>query len=139
RKPVISVGLLLFAAGSVLAALANSIHGVILGRALQGAGAVSAAVTAMVADLTRDTQRTKAMAVIGISVGASFLIAIPLGSALATWIGVSGIFWLTAALAVVGLLILWRLVPTPERTSAPSPILPQLAAVLRNRRLLRLN
>jgi predicted MFS family arabinose efflux permease len=140
RKPVIAFGLLLFAAGSIVAALAHSIDGVTLGRAIQGAGAVSAAVTAMVADLTRDTQRTKAMAVIGISVGASFLIAIPLGSVLNAVIGVPGIFWLTAGLAGAGILILWLAVPTPEQArSVPQPVLPQVLAVIRNARLLRLN
>jgi len=141
RKPVIAVGLVVFAAGSVVAALAHSIHGVIIGRALQGAGAVSAAVTATVADLTREAQRTKAMAVIGITVGASFLIAIPLGSALNALIGVRGIFWLTGALALAGIGILWWAVPAPPgRARQPAaPLLPQLRAVLRDPRLLRLN
>lgn len=140
RKPVIAFGLTLFAFGSVVAALAHSIYGVILGRALQGAGAVSAAVTALVADLTSDAQRTKAMAVIGITVGASFLIAIPLGSALDTAIGVPGIFWFTALLATAGLAILWLQVPAPQAPRAPTSRLSvQLVAVLRNGRLLRLN
>jgi predicted MFS family arabinose efflux permease len=120
--------------------LAHSIYGVILGRSLQGAGAVSAAVTALVADLTSETQRTKAMAVIGITIGASFLIAIPLGSALNTAIGVPGIFWFTAILAIASLAILWLQVPTPEAPrTPPSRLLPQLTTVLRNGRLLRLN
>ncbi len=140
RKPVIAFGLVVFALGSIIAALAQSIDGVILGRALQGAGAVSAAVTAMVADLTRESQRTKAMAAIGITVGASFLIAIPLGSALNALIGVAGIFWLTAGLAVAGIAILLFAVPDPPRAPAPTPaVLPQLRAVLADFRLLRLN
>jgi len=142
RKPVIAFGLLLFALGSTVAALASSIEAVIVGRALQGAGAVSAAVTALVADVTRETQRTKAMAVIGVSVGASFLVAIPLGSALNALIGVPGIFWLTAALALAGLVILWLGVPGPaaRRASAPSASpLSQAGAILRDPRLLRLN
>lgn len=141
RKPVIAAGLLLFAIGSVMAALADSMTGVLIGRALQGAGAVSAAVTALVADLTRETQRTKAMAAIGITVGASFLISIPLGSALDTIVGVPGIFWLTALLAVAGMLILWLAVPTPTRIDRrrPAPVLRELGAVLRDARLLRLN
>lgn len=140
RKPVIALGLVLFAVGSVVAALADSITGVIWGRVLQGAGAISAAVTALVADLTRDTQRTKAMAAIGITVGASFLVSIPLGSALDVLIGVRGIFWLTGILAAAGLMILWFAVPDPlpaqPRRAAP---LAQLAVVLRDGRLLRLN
>ena len=141
RKPVIAAGLVLFAIGSVVAALADSMLGVLLGRALQGAGAVSAAVTALVADLTRETQRTKAMAMIGITVGASFLVSIPLGSALNTIVGVPGIFWLTAALAVAGMLILWFAVPKPARTGRRqrAPVLRELGAVLRDRELLRLN
>lgn len=141
RKPVIAAGLALFAVGSIVAALADSMSGVLIGRALQGAGAVSAAVTALVADLTRDTQRTKAMAAIGITVGASFLISIPLGSALNTIVGVPGIFWLTAGLAITGMMILWLAVPTPIRTSrrARTPVLRELSAVLRDGRLMRLN
>ena len=141
RKPVIAFGLILFAVGSVVAANAHSIEMVVIGRALQGSGAVSAAVTALVADLTRDTQRTKAMAVIGITVGASFLVAIPLGSALNALIGVPGIFWLTAGLASVGIAVLWLAVPRPPaRPRGPAPaLLPQLRAVLRNRDLLQLN
>jgi len=141
RKPVIAAGLVLFAIGSVVAALADSMLGVLIGRALQGAGAVSAAVTALVADLTRETQRTKAMAMIGITVGASFLISIPLGSALNTIVGVPGIFWLTAVLAVAGMLILWFAVPTPARAGRRerAPVLRELGAVLRDRELLRLN
>ncbi|HEX7043603.1 MAG TPA: MFS transporter [Burkholderiales bacterium] len=142
RKPVIAFGLLLFALGSAVAALASSIEAVIVGRALQGAGAVSAAVTALVADVTRETQRTKAMAVIGVSVGASFLVAIPLGSALDALIGVPGIFWLTAVLALAGVAILWLGVPgaAVRRSHAlPASPLSQAGAILRDRRLLRLN
>jgi predicted MFS family arabinose efflux permease len=140
RKRVIAFGLIIFAMGSVVAALAHSIYGVILGRALQGAGAVSAAVTATVADLTRESHRTKAMAVIGITVGASFLVSIPLGSALNAMIGVPGIFWLTAGLALAGLAILWLAVPHvgPGRGRA-QPVRAQLLAVVRDGRLLRLN
>jgi predicted MFS family arabinose efflux permease len=141
RKPVIAFGLVVFAAGSVVAANAHTIEMVVIGRALQGAGAVSAAVTALVADLTRDTQRTKAMAIIGITVGGSFLVAIPLGSALNAMIGVSGIFWLTAGLALVGIAVLGLAVPSPParvRSQAPA-LLPQLRAVLRNWDLLQLN
>ena len=82
RKRVITAGLLLFAAGSVVAAIADSIQMVILGRLLQGSGAISAAVMALTADLTRDEQRTKAMASIGISIGLSFSIALAFGAAL---------------------------------------------------------
>jgi MFS family permease len=142
RKPVIAAGLLLFAAGSVIAALADDIAGVILGRALQGAGAVSAAVVAMVADLTREEVRTKAMAIIGITVGASFLGSLLLGPVLDSFIGVPGIFWLTAGLAGLGLAVLFGAVPAPStaRSAGPrSPALGEFLLVLRDPALLRLD
>ncbi|BAU49878.1 MFS transporter [Sulfurifustis variabilis] len=142
RKPVIAVGLLLFAVGSAIAALADSIAGVIVGRALQGAGAISAAVVALVADLTREEVRTKAMAIIGITVGASFLGSLLLGPALDSVIGVPGIFWLTAGLAGVGLAVLFGTVPTP--TAGPPagsrrPVRAEFLLVLRDPALLRLD
>jgi len=106
RRPVIIVGLLLFAAGSVLAALADTAFWLIVGRALQGSGAISAAVTAWVADGTRDDQRTKAMAILGMSIGFSFMLALVLGPVLAGWIGVDGIFWLTASLALLATVLI---------------------------------
>jgi len=140
RRPVIFVGLVLFAIGSVVAANAHAIETVVLGRALQGAGAVSAAVTALLADLTRESQRTKAMAIIGITVGASFLVAIPLGSVLDNLIGVPGIFWLTAGLATAGIAVLGLVLPPPPApTQERAPLLPQLRAVLRRGELVRLN
>lgn len=142
RKPVIIAGLLVFAAGSVIAALADSIYGVIAGRALQGAGAISAAVMALVADLTREESRTKAMALIGMTVGASFVLSLVLGAALHGVIGVPGIFWLTAVLSAIGIAVLVFWVPTPihgharRRASRPER---GLWRVLMNPRLLRLN
>ena len=96
RKPIIFMGLCLFALGSVIAALAHTIDGVIVGRAIQGAGAIGSTVIAFVADSTREESRTKAMATIGMVIGTSFLIAIVTGPMLNNLIGVSGIFWLTA-------------------------------------------
>ncbi|MEA2079811.1 MAG: MFS transporter, partial [Pseudomonadota bacterium] len=93
RKPVIIFGLLVFALGSVIAARADSIYLVIAGRAIQGAGAIAAAVMALTADLIREEHRVKAMAIIGMSIGASFALAMVLGPVLNTWIGVPGIFW----------------------------------------------
>ena len=106
RKPVIAAGLLLFALGSVVAALSDSIYGIIAGRALQGAGAIAAAVMALAADLTREEQRTKAMAIIGISIGLSFSVALVAGPVLDHWLGLAGIFWLTAVLACAGIAVL---------------------------------
>lgn len=112
RKITISIGLAIFIIGSIIAALSHSIYGIILGRALQGAGAIGSTVIALTADLTTVENRTKAMAVIGISIGASFAIAIVLGPVLNAWIGLSGIFWVTALTGVMSLLLL-MLVPKP--------------------------
>ena len=124
RKRVITAGLLLFAAGSVVAAIADSIQMVILGRLLQGSGAISAAVMALTADLTRDEQRTKAMASIGISIGLSFSIALAFGAALEQWVGLSGIFWATAAFALIGIAILHLWVPSPIRRTSHRDLIP---------------
>jgi MFS family permease len=113
RKPVIIGGLLLFAAGSVWAAEADSIYGVIGGRVLQGAGAIASTVMALVADVTRDEQRTKAMAMVGMSIGASFAVALIIGPIVAGWGGLTAVFYFTAALALGGIFIVWKLVPTP--------------------------
>lgn len=113
RKPVIIGGLLCFALGSVVAAQADSLWGIVLGRALQGAGAIAATVMALVADLTSEEQRTKAMAVVGISIGLSFAVALVLGPVVASFGGLAAVFWLTAVLAVVGILVVLVLVPAP--------------------------
>lgn len=125
RKPVIAAGLVVFALGSVVAALSGSIWGILLGRLLQGAGAVGSAVLALGADLTREQHRSKAMAVIGMSIGVSFALAMVLGPVLNAWIGVPGIFWLTAVLAGFGILVLYLSVPAPEA----SPRQPDTEAV----------
>ncbi len=142
RKPVIAFGLLVFAAGSALAALSTSIEGVIAGRALQGAGAVAAAVMALAADLTREEHRTKAMAVIGMSIGMSFLAAMIAGPLFGAWFGLHGLFWLTALLALLGIAILYLAVPNPlhcrhHRDAEPVP--GQFGRVLRDTQLLRLD
>ena len=103
RKPMIVVGLILFAIGSAVAALSTSIGGVIFGRVLQGAGAVGSVILALVADLTSEESRTKAMATVGITIGTSFMIAVVAGPILAHFIGVAGIFWLMVGLALVGI------------------------------------
>ena len=142
RKPVIFGGLAIFVLGSVIAALATSIEGVILGRVIQGAGAVSAAVTALAADLTREEVRTRAMAGVGASIGLAFGLALVLGPALARVWGLSGVFWATALLALSGMLILWLVVPNPDHSSIhrdAEPVANQLLGVLRDGQLLRLN
>ncbi|HAZ99496.1 MAG TPA: MFS transporter, partial [Halomonas sp.] len=115
RKRVIAMGLLIFAVGSVVAAMADTIVGVIAGRALQGGGAVAAAIMALLADQTREQVRTAAMATIGLSIGVSFAIAMVLGPWLAAWAGLSGVFWFTALLTLAGLVVLWRWVPPAPR------------------------
>lgn len=113
RKPVIIGGLLVFALGSVVAASADTLAWIVVGRALQGLGAVASAVMALAADLTREEHRMKVMATIGMSIGFSFAVALVLGPVINSWFGLSGIFWLTAILAVCGMLIVWLWVPTP--------------------------
>lgn len=113
RKPVIIGGLLVFALGSVVAASADTLLWIVVGRALQGLGAIASAVMALAADLTREEHRMKVMATIGMSIGFSFAVALVLGPVINSWFGLSGIFWLTAVLAVCGMLIVWLWVPTP--------------------------
>jgi len=141
RKPVIIIGLLIFALGSVVAALADSIYWVILGRALQGMGAIASAIMALASDLTRDEYRTKVMAVIGASIGASFMFALVLGPLLQAWVGVPGIFWITALLAMLGILIVAFLIPTPVQASPQSATLDRtvLGSVLSDGQLVRLD
>ena len=112
RRPVIYFGLVIFAAGSLLAANADSIWGVIAGRVLQGAGAISAAVMALLSDLTREQHRTKAMAMIGMSIGLSFAIAMVVGPLLTRAFGLSGLFLATGAMALLGIVIVAGLVPS---------------------------
>ena len=116
RKPIIIGGLLVFALGSVVAAMADSIVGIIIGRTLQGSGAIAGAVMAMAADLTREEHRIKVMASIGMSIGFAFMLAIIIGPVLASWLGLPGLFWSIAGLAVLAVLIVWLAVPTPVST-----------------------
>jgi MFS family permease len=142
RKAVISIGLIVFAIGSAVAGGSRSIDGVIVGRALQGGGAVGSAILALVADLTAEENRTKAMALVGITIGASFMVALVAGPILAGIIGVAGIFWLMAGLALVGIAIVQFLVPRPlsPRVHRDAETVPaMLGSILRNRELLRLD
>ena len=142
RKVMIIVGLLVFAAGSAVAALSTSIDGVIVGRALQGAGAVGSVILALVADLTAEENRTKAMALVGITIGASFMVALVAGPIVAGFVGVGGIFWLMVALALLGILITQFVVPSPPRLRVhrdAEAVPAMIGAVLRDRELLRLD
>jgi MFS family permease len=142
RKRVIYAGLLLFALGSLWAASAHDIYMVIAGRALQGAGAISAAVTALLADLTREEHRTKAMAMIGATIGLTFAASLVLGPALYHAISIPGIFAMTGILALLALAVVKFAVPDPrvsrfhsDAEAAPA----KLVGVLRNAQLVRLN
>lgn len=115
RMPVIYGGLLVFALGSAVAAMASSIEMVILGRVIQGAGAISAAVMALLSDVTREQHRTKVMAGIGMSIGLSFVVAMILGPVIARWFGLSGLFWFTAAMALFGMVLVAGWVPKPDK------------------------
>jgi MFS family permease len=139
RKPVIIAGLLLFGAGSFLAAGADTLAGVIVGRALQGAGAISAAVTAMIADATRDENRTKAMAMVGGSIGLTFALSLVVSPVLYAHIGLSGLFALTGLLCVVAIGVVRWIVPVvPDAVSNKNAKTPW-RSVLFNPELLRLN
>ncbi|MBK8639517.1 MAG: MFS transporter [Chromatiaceae bacterium] len=142
RKPVILGGLILFVIGSVVAALADDIYGVIIGRLLQGSGAIAAAIMALTADLTREAVRTRAMAGIGISIALSFALALVLGPIVAHWGGLEGLFWFIAVLACAGILILLLVVPNPIRSSLhrdAEPVASQFRGVLAHGELRRLD
>lgn len=115
RKPVIAGGLLIFAIGSVVAALAGDLEGIIIGRAIQGSGAIAAATMALAADLTRENHRAKVMAIIGMTIGISFSVAMIIGPIISEWAGLSGIFWVTTALALIGILLILFAVPQPPK------------------------
>ena len=142
RKRVIYIGLLMFVVGSLVAGFAHDLATVILGRSIQGAGAVSAAVTALVADLTREEHRTKAMAMIGATIGVTFAMSLILGPVLNQWIGVPGIFLMTAVLAALAILVVKFVVPDPVVSSFHSDAQAKtgkLKEVLKDTQLLRLN
>ena len=136
RKPVIVAGMLIFAAGSWLAGSSETIAGLIAGRALQGAGAISAAVSALVADSTRPQVRTMAMAILGAGMGASFVVALVAGPPVAGWIGVDGILTAAGWLSLVAVaVVIWVVPPAPQVETASA----RLGPVLRNTELWQLN
>jgi MFS family permease len=147
RKPVIYLGLLLFAAGSFIAAAAPDIYGVIVGRILQGAGAISAAVIALASDLTREEHRTKSMAMIGSTIGVVFALSLAAAPWLYQLIGVHGIFALTGMLALGAMGVVRLIVPPVPLlrpaadfpSARPSRLLADLKSVLADPQLARLN
>jgi predicted MFS family arabinose efflux permease len=140
RKPLIVLGLLIFALGGLISALSTDIWGVILGRAVAGGGAVSAVVMALLADVTREEQRSKAMAAMGMSIALSFIVAFSLGPILTQFVGLNGLFAITSVSALCAIGLLW-LVPTPVRalTQTPNSYRTQLKHVLKLADLNRLH
>ncbi len=145
RKKIITLGLCIFALGSVISASATHIWLMILGRALQGAGAVGSTIIALLADLTRENQRTKAMAMIGMTIGMSFSLAMLIGPLLNPWLHVNGIFWLAAGLSLVAIFLLYAKVPSGTPVGTNLYVRPDLcethsfSSVLKNPNLMRLN
>jgi len=142
RKPVIYLGLILFALGSFVAATAVDIYWVIFGRIIQGAGAISAAVMALAADLTREEHRTKAMAMIGMTIGVVFALSLMLAPLLNQWVGVPGIFLITGCLAVMAMWVVYKIIPNPavSRFHSDTEVSTnRFGSVLRDTQLLRLN
>ncbi|MDG6779163.1 MFS transporter [Thiomicrorhabdus sp. zzn3] len=142
RKPLIIVGMLVFMVGSVVCALADSIEMMIVGRALQGMGAVAAVLMASVADLVSERFRLRAMSIVGMTIGLSFTLSLIAGPLLASWFGVRGIFWVTALLALIGIVLVVFALPKIEnqvfqREAETDPS--QFGAILRNPQLLRLD
>ncbi len=142
RKPVILVGLLIFLLGSVVAALSTSIYGVVIGRALQGMGAIASAILALAADLTREEQRPKVMATIGMFIGLSFTFAMILGPIVADVFGLSGLFWFTGFLTILAMIMILFMVPysvnkAPRGDSVALP--EQIIKLIRHPQLSRLN
>lgn len=142
RKPIITIGLFLFAVGSLLGAYTNSIYGMILARTIQGTGAIGSVLIALLADLTPDESRTKAMAVIGVTIGLSFSLAMIISPAMTNHFGLAGIFYLTTGMAGAGLLMLHTVIPTPikEPFHMDQVVKPtQFKQIFQNRHLQRLN
>lgn len=141
RRPVIAIGLVLFALGSVIAAMSSSIGCVLLGRAIQGAGAVGSTVLATVADFTPNESRGKAMALLGLGIGVAFGLAMILGPILVHVFGLSGLFWSMAVLAGIAGLSLWLLVPEPPQMNRDSVLSSSghWGKILRNYQLLKLD
>lgn len=121
RKPVMMFGMLIFAIGSFMAGTSHTLHGIVIGRAVQGAGAISAAISAMIADSTRDEHRTKAMAIVGMTIGGSFFISLVAGPSIYQVIGVPGMFMLTGILALVAIAVIRWVVPDAREVSPALP------------------
>jgi MFS family permease len=131
RKPIIFIGLVIFTLGSLVAGLSHSIGLMILGRALQGIGAVGSTILALMADLTREDQRTKAMAISGITIGCSFSVAMFVGPVLTKWMAVNSLFFIAVVFGLAGILVLYTSVPTPISTKWHRDTEPELKSFLK--------
>jgi MFS family permease len=142
RRPVIICGLLLFTLGGLVAAATTSIYGVIIGRILQGSGAIGGSITALISDATQETNRTMAMAIYGVAIGVAFVIAILIGPLLTHFLSLSGFFLLAAVFGMIGVLLFATLVPKPQTatqtTHQPSDI-KQIFSLVKNSQFMRLN
>ena len=137
RRPLLLIGLLLFIAGGAVAAMSDHIYGVIAGRSLQGAGAIASVIMALIGDVVTEKHRTRAMALIGMSVGGSFVLALILGPLLAGWLGLSGLFWMTSVLGGFALLVAF-VVPAPKALQGEAlPASERFRRVLGSKTLLR--
>jgi MFS family permease len=139
RKNILTLGLLIFIAGSIIAALSTSIYGVVIGRAIQGMGAIASAGMALVADVSRPEQRTKMMAIIGMSIGFAFMLAFITGPPLSALFGISGLFWLTAILALLALIQLHIFVKEPEKHMNKGFSFSEFLLSFKNKQLISLN
>ncbi|AGH47386.1 MFS transporter [Paraglaciecola psychrophila] len=142
RKPVIAGGLVIFAIGSLVAATADSLTWVVVGRFLQGAGAIAGAIMALAGDLSRESQRPKVMAIIGISIGFSFYIALLLGPIIASRFGLSGIFLMTGVLACLCVFLVLFVVPNAKNVAPKGdtlPVIQDLKILFTHPQLARLN
>lgn len=142
RRPVIVGGLLVFALGSVVAAMADTLTGVIIGRALQGGGAIASAILALASDCSRDEQRPKVMAAIGLCIGLSFALALVLGPWLGGILGMSGLFWFTAVCALLAIVLVLTVTPTPVNKTPKRDLVPvptELKRLFKQPQLVQLN
>ncbi len=139
RKGTIITGLLLFSIGSIFCAIAEDILLLLIGRLLQGAGAIGAVVTAMISDLVKEEQRSKAMAIMGMAIGVSFALAMILGPTIASFAGVQSLFYLTAFLALSSIIVLLKAVPNPPKITHTYNGKAQLIPVLKNANLIKMN
>jgi MFS family permease len=142
RKPIILIGLIIFCIGSIVAAMSDSIYGVVIGRFIQGMGAIASAILALAADLSREEQRPKVMATIGMFIGLSFTLAMILGPVVAEAFGLSGLFWMIAVLTVFAMLMIQYIVPNSvhKAPAGDNVALPaQITKLARHPELSRLN